>query len=56
MLRDFEHFEVDESVVDRNSLTRAQIIDEVSIVDVDAPLLGIVGQHGEEENVARLEV
>ena len=39
----FDHLEVDEPVVDRDSLTDAQIVDEVLIVDVDAAFLGIVG-------------
>jgi hypothetical protein len=37
-------------------LAGAQITDEVSIIDVNASLLGIVGQHGEVKDVTGVEV
>ena len=56
MLGHFEDLEIDEAVVDRNAFSDAEIVDEVHVVHVDAPLFGIVGEHAEVKNIASVEI
>ncbi len=56
VLAGLQHLEVDEPVVDGDPVARLHLVHHVLVVDVDAPLLGVLGGgDGDVELLADLE-